>query len=103
LRTTVGVASLRQLTPPLKKPALLAPGDTTVLVEETERALLGLVALARQILERLLALHHLLAAHNAAMLVLDKVRLRKTTGGVGRRSVKDLRLGSNSDFGHLIL
>ena len=82
--------------------ALLAPGGAAVLVEEAERALLGLVALARQILERLLALHHLLAAYNAAVLVLDKVGLREATGGVGRRSVENLRLRASRDFGHLI-
>lgn len=55
-----------------------------VLVEEAERALLGLVSLARQVLERLLALHHLLAAYNAAVLILNKVRLGEASGGVGR-------------------
>ena len=48
-----------------------AAGRAAVLVEEVEDTLLGLVALARQVLERLLALHHLLATHNAAVLVLD--------------------------------
>ena len=89
----------------LKKAAtLLAPGNTAVLVEEVENALLGLVAPARQVLERLAASGLLLAADNAAVLVLNKVRLLETTGSVLRRSVKDLCFGANSGyFGHLIL
>ena len=75
-----------------------------MLVEEAECTLLGLVALTRQVLERLAARHHLAAADNAAVLVLDKVRLLETTGRVLRRSVKDLCLRANCDhFGHLIL
>jgi len=89
----------------LKKAAtLLAPGNTAVLVEEVENALLGLVAPARQVLERLAARGLLLAAHNAAVLVLDKVRLLETPGRVHRRSVENLCFGANSGyFGHLIL
>ena len=83
---------------------LLAPGDAAVLVEETERTLLGLVALARQVLERLLALHHLLAAYNATVLVLDKIGLGEATGGVLRVAVENLGLrASGGNFrGHLI-
>ena len=75
-----------------------------MLVEQAEGALLGLVALAGQVLERLLALHHLLATHNAAVLVLDQIRLGEATGGMLRGSVKDLGLGANCrNSGHLIL
>ena len=74
-----------------------------MLVEEAERTLLGLVALARQVLECLTARRLLLAAYNAAVLVLNKSRLRETTGRVLRCSVKNLRLRTNGDhFGHLI-
>jgi len=86
----------------LIKAALLAPGGAAVLVEEAEDTLLGLVALARQILERLLALHHLLAAYNATVLVLDKVGLCEATGGVLCRSVENLGLGASREFNHLI-
>ncbi len=76
-----------------------------VLIEEAERTLLGLVALARQVLERLLALHHLLAADNATVLILNKVRLGKASGGVLRVAVENLGLrASGRNFrGHLIL
>ena len=75
-----------------------------MLVEQAKGTLLGLVALAGQVLEGLATSCLLPAAHNAAMLVLDEVRLRETTGGVLRRSVKDLGLGANGrDSGHLIL
>ena len=79
-------------------------GRAAVLVEEMEDTLLGLVALARQVLERLLALHHLLAAYNAAVLVLDEVGLGEATGGVLGVAVENRGLGTNSrNFGHLIL
>ena len=74
-----------------------------MLVEEAERALLGLVALARQVLERLAAGHHLATAHNPAVLVLDEVLLLETAGRVRRRSVPDLSLGANCNLNHLIL
>ena len=74
-----------------------------MLVEEAERALLGLVALARQILERLATSRLLLATYNATVLVLDKIGLREAAGGVLRRSVENLGLGaSRGNFGHLI-
>ena len=60
------------------------------LAEELELALLGLVALARQVLERLLALHHLAAAYNAAVLILNEVRLGEAAGGVLGRTVEYL-------------
>jgi hypothetical protein len=44
-------------------------------VEELERALLGLVARREEVLDRLLAKHHLAAAYNASVLVEDKVLL----------------------------
>ena len=74
-----------------------------MLVEQPERALLGLVALAREVLERLAARKHLATAYNPAVLVLDKVTLLETTGRVRRRSVPDLRLGANCHLNHLIL
>lgn len=80
---------------PLKKPALLTLRGASVLVEQAEGALLGLVALAGQVLERLLALHHLLATYNAAVLILDQVGLGETAGGMLRASVKDLGLRAN--------
>ena len=75
-----------------------------MLVEQTKGTLLGLVALAGQVLQRLLTLHHLLATHNAAVLVLNQVRLGEAAGGMLRASVKDLGLGANCrNSGHLIL
>lgn len=87
-----------------KGTALLALGHAAVLVEEAEGTLLGLVALAGQVLEGLATSGLLLAAYNAAVLVLDQVRLDEATGGVLGSSVKDLGLGANGrNFGHLIL
>ena len=75
-----------------------------MLVEQAEGTLLGLVALAGQVLEGLATGGLLLAAHNAAVLVLDEVRLDQATGGMLSRSVEDLGLGANGrEFGHLIL
>ena len=74
-----------------------------MLVEQPERTLLGLVALAREVLERLAARHHLAAAYNPAVLVLNEVLLLETAGRVLRRSVENLGLGANCHFGHLIL
>lgn len=74
-----------------------------MLVEQAEGALLGLVALAGQVLQGLLAGHHLAAAHDAAVLVLHQVALHQATGGVLGSAVEYLRLGANSDhLGHLI-
>ncbi len=80
-------------------------GAATVLLEQLEGALLGLVALAGQVLQSLLASSHLLATDNAAMLVLDEILLLQTTGGVLGSSVENLGLGANSyvKFRHLIL
>jgi hypothetical protein len=87
-----------------KGAALLALGHAAVLVEQAEGALLGLVALAGQVLESLATGCLLLAAYNAAVLVLDEVGLDEATGGVLSSSVENLGLGANSrDFGHLIL
>ena len=74
-----------------------------MLVEQPERALLGLVALPGEVLERLAAREHLAAAHNPAVLVLDEVTLLETTGRVRRCSVPDLSFGSNCHLNHLIL
>ncbi len=80
-------------------------GSTTVLLEQLEGTLLGLVALAGQVLQSLLAGSHLLATDNAAMLVLNEILLLQTTGGVLGSSVENLGLGANSHlkFRHLIL
>lgn len=75
-----------------------------MLVEQPERTLLGLVALAGQVLQGLLAGEHLAAAHNAAVLVLHQILLGQTTGGVLGRAVENLGLGANCDhLRHLIL
>jgi hypothetical protein len=75
-----------------------------VLVEQAEGTLLGLVALAGQVLQGLLAGHHLLTADNTAVLVLDEVGLGQTTGSVLGSTMENLGLGTNSDhLGHLIL
>jgi len=87
-----------------ERAALLALSHAAVLVEEAEGTLLGLVALTGQVLESLATCHHLLAAYNAAVLVLDEVGLDEATGGVLSSSVENLGLGANSHhFGHLIL
>lgn len=64
-----------------------------------------LVTLADQELQGLLAGRHLLAAHDTAVLVLDEILLLQTAGGLLRRAVVDLSLGTNSNgkLGHLIL
>ena len=89
----------------LEEATLLAASRATVLVEQAERALLGLVALASKILERLLAGHHLATAYNAAVLVLNEILLLQTTGGVLGGAVENLGLGTSGNFklGHLIL
>lgn len=88
---------------PLEETTLLTAGDTTVLIEQTEGTLLGLVALASQVLQGLLASGHLATAHDAAMLVLNEVLLLQTTGRVLSSTVENLGLGTNSDhLGHLI-
>ena len=76
-----------------------------MLLEQFEGPLARLVALAGQVLQSLLAGHHLLAAYNAAVLVLDKVLLLKTAGRVLGRTVEYLGLGTSRHFklGHLIL
>ena len=104
LRHSFGLKpSLLLLTTPLKKAALLTARRAAVLVEEPERTLLGLVALAREVLECLAARGLLAAAYNPAVLVLNEVTLLETTGRVRRRSVPDLGLGANCDLNHLIL
>ena len=61
-------------------------------MEELERALLRLVARREQVLDRLLAEHHLAAAYNASMLVEYEVLLREATARVRSRSVVNLSL-----------
>ena len=75
-----------------------------MLVEQAEGALLGLVALAGQVLQSLLAGHHLAAANDAAVFVLDQILLLQTTGRVLGGAVEHLGLRTNSNhLGHLIL
>ena len=76
-----------------------------VLVEKTESSLLGLVATAGQVLERLAAGSLLPAAYNATVLVLDQVRLGEAAGCVLGISVKNRGLGANGGdiSGHLII
>jgi len=62
------------------------------LVEELERALLRLVARRKEVLDSLLAEHHLAAAYDASVLVEYKVLLCETAARVGRRSVVNLSL-----------
>ena len=62
------------------------------LVEELESALLRLVARREEVLDRLLAEHHLAAAYNASMLVEDKVLLGEATARVDSSSVENLSL-----------
>jgi hypothetical protein len=74
------------------------------LLEQLEGALARLVALAGQELQGLLAGHHLLTAHNAAVLVLHQILLSQATGGVLGSAVEYLGLGANCDhLSHLIL
>lgn len=84
---------------------VLAAAGTAVLLEQLEAALLRLVALAGQVLQGLLAGHHLLAADNAAVLVLDQILLGQTTGSVLRSAMVHLGLGANRGnmLSHLIL
>jgi hypothetical protein len=83
---------------------VLATAGTAVLLEQLEAALLRLVALAGQVLERLLAGHHLLAADDAVVLVLDQILLGQTAGRVLRSAMVHLGLGTNSDhLSHLIV
>ncbi len=88
----------------LEEATLLLAG-AGVLLEQFEGALARLVALAGKELQGLLTGHHLLAANNTAVLVLDEVLLLKATGGVLGRTVENLGLGANSGdmLGHLIL
>ena len=76
-----------------------------MLLEEAERSLARLVALAGQELQGLLAGLHLAAAHDATVLVLHEVLLLQATRRVLGGSVEYLSLGANSHFkfGHLIL
>ena len=75
--------------------AALLPAGGPVLAEQLEGSLPCLVALAGQILERLLAGHHLAATDDPTVLVLHQVALREATRRVLRRSVENLCLGAN--------
>ncbi len=61
-------------------------------MEELECALLGLVARSEEVLDRLLAEHHLAAAYNASVLIEDKVLLGEATARVDSSSVENLSL-----------
>ena len=61
-------------------------------MEELERALLRLVARRKQVLDRLLAEHHLAAAYDASVLVEYEVLLGEATARVCSRSVVNLSL-----------
>ena len=61
-------------------------------MEELECALLGLVAGREEVLDRLLAEHHLAAAYNASVLIEDKVLLGEATARVDSSSVENLSL-----------
>ena len=76
-----------------------------VLIEQTERSLLGLVATAGQVLERLATGSLLPATYNTAVLVLDQVGLGQTAGCVLGISVENRGLGANGGDigGHLII
>ena len=76
-----------------------------MLVEQPEGALLRLVALARQVLERLAARRLLAAANNPPVLVLHEVGLLEATRRVLCGAVPDHCLGANCRYivGHLIL
>ena len=76
----------------LSLPGVLPAVLLAVLLEQLESTLLGLVALAGQELQSLLASSHLLSANNAPVLVLDQVLLGQTTGSVLCRTVENLRL-----------
>jgi hypothetical protein len=104
----VGAIPLRFILPArnsLEKTAPLAAADVAVLVEQAERALLGLVATTGQVLQGLATGGLLPAAYNAAVLVLDQVGLGETAGGVLGISVKNRGFGANGGniSGHLIL
>ena len=75
---------------------MLGPARLLVLLrEELECALLGLVARLDEAAVRLLAGRGLLAAHDLATLVLDKILACKPTLGVLCRTVEYLRLRAN--------
>jgi hypothetical protein len=90
----------------LKKATLLVPslGNATVLVEQTEYTLLSLVASAGKKLQSLATGSLLAPANNAAMLVLNEVRLGEAAGRLLGRTVEYLSLGTgiHRKIGHLI-
>ena len=67
-----------------------------LLAHQLESALLRLVALREQLLDRLQARRMLLLANNTPLLGLHEVALGQSTGGVLRRPVPNLALGARS-------
>ena len=67
-------------------------GTLLGLVEELECSLLRLVSRREEVLDRLLAEHHLAAAYNASVLIEDEVLLGETTTCVDSSSVENLSL-----------
>ena len=89
----------------LEEPALLTLGGPAVLVEQPEGTLLGLVALAGQVLQCLATSGLLLPANNPAVLVLHQIGLDETARGVLSGTMEHLSLGASCHHicGHLIL
>ena len=81
----------------LEEPPLLVTPlrRSAILVEQTEHALLGLVASAGQILQSLAASSLLAPADDTAMLVLNEVGLVKAAGGLLGSTVEYLGLRAN--------
>lgn len=69
-----------------------------LLGEELEGALLGLVTGLHKTRVGLLASSGLLAAHDAATLVEDKILAGKTAAGVAGSAMEDLGFGTNGKF-----
>jgi len=77
-----------------------------LLAHQLEGALLGLVTLCEELLDRLQASRMLLLAYNATLPGLHEVLLGQPTGSVLCRAVKHLALGANRDLRashHIIL
>jgi len=68
---------------------------SVLLAHQLERALLGLVSLGEELLDRLQARRVLLLAYNATLLGLHEILLGQPTGRVLRRAVVYLALGAN--------
>ena len=74
------------------KETLAGLARAAALVKELERALLRLVARREEVLDGLLAEHHLAAAYNASVLIENKVLLCEATACVDSSSVENLSL-----------